>query len=517
MNKIDLNSEFKKAIDLMENSSENLFITGKAGTGKSTLLDYFRSKSKKSVIVLAPTGVAALNVKGETIHSFFRFKPEVTIEDAKKSGHIVDEELFKKIDAIVIDEISMVRADLMDHIDTVLKIVLKNKKPFGGMQMIMIGDLYQLPPVVKGEDRKFFQTHYKSPYFFDCNAFTHTKFKLKIIELEKIYRQKDPAFIELLNAIRNKDITENHIKALNKRFDDDFKKDDGYIYLTTINKTADEINHKKLISLHGKVHQFTAKVKGEFAANQFPTDLELKLKKKAQIMFLNNDAAGRWVNGSIGKVIGFGTTDEGQPCVVVELEEDKNIVEVTEHKWQVYRSIYDKKAKVLEKESIGSFSQIPLRLSWALTIHKSQGKTFDKVIIDFGRGTFTHGQSYVALSRCRTFEGMVLKKMLKKNHVIMDWRVSKFLTDYQYEKSARKCSTKDKVSMIKKIIKKKSKMKIVYLKTKNIKSKRILQPSFVGELEYAGKTYLGMEAFCLLRKAERVFRVDRILEIEEIT
>jgi len=513
MPKIELNPEFKQALSLAGKSQQNIFITGKAGTGKSTLLEYFRDHNKKSLVVLAPTGVAALNVHGETIHSFFRFKPNITLKEVLKSASKADKKLFQKLDAIVIDEISMVRADLLDCIDLFLQTVRKNKEAFGGLQMIMIGDLYQLPPVVTKNDKEFFTKEYASPYFFDAKVMQGLGSELQIIELQKIYRQSDQKFIELLNAIRNRSVTDSQITKINKRVDLDCgEKDEGYIYLTTVNKSADEINSHKLSKLAGKTQRFTAETNGSFPENSYPTDPKLQLKIGARVMFLNNDSGGDWVNGSLGKVIEFADVDD-ESGVIVELADGEE-VEVFPHTWDIYHSIYDKKAGSLRQEPVGSFTQIPLRLSWAITIHKSQGKTFDKVIIDLGRGTFAHGQSYVALSRCRTFEGMILKSPMKKSHVIMDWRVPKFLTGRKYEESEKACSLDDKVEIIKKAIKNKSKLSIVYLKAQDVRSSRLIRPSFVGELEYADKPFLGMEARCLLRNADRVFRVDRILEIE---
>ena len=512
--KIEINDDFARALKLLENTNKNVFITGKAGTGKSTLLQYFREHTDKNVAVLAPTGVAALNVEGQTIHSFFRFPTTITPQTVRKkkpSKQFL--ELLKKLDAIVIDEVSMVRADMMDCIDEALRFCLKNEKPFGGLQMVFIGDLYQLPPVVAGrEERELFKTYYKSPYFFDAKVFDD--FEMEFIELEKIYRQKDADFIELLNKIRNNSIEEADIKKLNSRGNPDFEEtDDFYITLTTTNAAADIINYKKLAQLGTKTNTFHGEISGEFDRKHYPTSLELELKAGAQIMLLNNDSAGRWVNGSVGKVIEIDFDEEnGQDVLIVELS-DGDEVKVYPYTWEVSQYFFNKKQMRLDAEVIGSFTQYPVRLAWAVTIHKSQGKTFDRVVIDIGKGSFAHGQVYVAISRCTSFEGLILKKPILKKHIWMDWQIVRFLTKYQYEQSEENMSLEDKIKHIQKVIDSNGVLDIVYLKANDTKSKRKIEPQSVGKMEYLGKPFIGVEGHCLERKATRVFRVDRILEI----
>ncbi len=406
-----------------------MLITGRAGTGKSTLLDYFVNHTKKDVVVLAPTGVAAVNVQGQTIHSFFGFKPGITIEKVKKV-YGKNSEIYKVIDTIIIDEVSMVRADLLDCVDKFLRLNGKNRnEPFGGTQMIFIGDLCQLPPVVIDKEKEVFQTHYKSPYFFDAHVFED--FNIEFIELEKIYRQTDEKFINLLNAVRNKSITDSDLKEINKRLDPNFESNpnDFYINLTTTNNLSDEINTKKLEKLKSKLFRFKGKIKGTFDKSYLPTDEVLYLKEGSQVMLLNNDRAKRWVNGTVGKILSIESYDKEKAVIKVQLETGE-IVGVDCHKWDLSRVVYNREAKKIESEIIGSFTQYPLRLAWAVTIHKGQGKTFEKIIIDIGKGTFANGQTYVALSRCTSLQGIVLKKPIEKRHIWVDWKVIKFLTKY---------------------------------------------------------------------------------------
>ncbi|NQV12755.1 MAG: AAA family ATPase [Parcubacteria group bacterium] len=516
--KIEINQQFKAALEIMEDTDSHAFITGKAGTGKSTLLEYFRSQTEKNVAILAPTGVAALNVKGQTIHSFFQFPPQITKEEIKKQRLSTKRrKLYKELETIVIDEVSMVRADLLDYIDQALrKFRNKKKEPFGGVQMIFIGDLYQLPPVVAGqEERDLFTNHYKSPYFFSAEIFADLP--IEMVELEKIYRQKDQKFINLLNKIRNNSVEEKDMKILNARYQSDFKltADSQYITLTPTNKASDVINRHKLNKLKTKQKYYQGAVDGKFGDSHLPTMLDLKLKQGAQVMMLNNDPDGNWVNGSIGTIVGIEPGDKEEHDILkVKLTSGK-IVTVERHTWNVYEYFFDVKKGALDVRTLGSFIQYPLRLAWSVTIHKSQGKTFDKVIIDIGRGTFAHGQTYVALSRCRSLEGIVLKKPILKNHIWMDWKIVRFLTQFQYDRSEEGMSLADKVSFIDKVIGKKATLKMTYLRANDIKSQRVIEPYKVGEMEYQGKSYMGMKAHCQKRGEDRTFRVDRILEMEK--
>lgn len=511
---IEINPEFRKCLNLMNRTRRHLFITGKAGTGKSTLLEYFRYHSRKNVAVLAPTGVAALNIKGQTIHSFFRFKPDVTLDKVTTIVKDLRNNLYQKVDMMVIDEISMVRADLLDCVDKFLRMNCSQRNlPFGGKQMVFIGDLYQLPPVIKGKEREIFKYHYQTPYFFSARVFDHLP--MEFIELMRVYRQKDEQFIDILNAIRNKTITEDLLELLNERCHPSFRpaQDDFYVYLTPYNKQAHQINEEQLQKIKGKLFSYEGRIRGNFKNRELPTQNNLSLKIHAQVMLLNNDSDGRWINGSVGKIVDVFKQNKGPDVIEVELT-DGNVVDVEPFNWEIFEYKYNKNTGRLETETVGSFTQYPLRLAWAITIHKSQGKTFDKVIIDIGKGTFSPGQMYVALSRCTSLEGIVLKKEIQKKHVFMDWRIIDFLTKYQYRLSDERMPLDQKVDFIKKAIQENKKLEILYLKSKDEKSKRVIKPHNVGELVFRDKTFLGVEAYCYLRNEDRNFRVDRILEMK---
>ncbi len=502
----------------MEEADQNVFITGKAGTGKSTLLRHFLETTEKSVVVLAPTGVAALNVNGQTIHSFFRFSTHVTEREVKKkSFSSVQRDLYRALTTIIIDEVSMVRADLMDCVDSALQKARGVKKPFGGVQMIFIGDLYQLPPVVASpEERELFRTLYKSPYFFDAKIFADLPFMM--VELEKIYRQKDQHFIDLLNKIRNNSVQPEDIDRLNERHGkspEGLTKKGFSITLTTTNAAADMINDEKLGHLKSPAKKYQARITGDFDRSHFPTAEELRVKIGSQVMMLSNDPAGQWVNGTMGMVVEIEESDMDEPdSLVIKLSNGPKVM-VRPHTWEVRQYVYHTGQQQLDQEQLGSFTQYPVRLAWAVTIHKSQGKTFDQVVIDMGKGSFAHGQTYVALSRCTSFEGLSLLKPLQKRHVIMDFRVVKFLTGFQYKQADEAMSFEERCELIAKAIAKKKKLQITYLKTNDTKSQREIIPKRMGDMSYGGVTFLGLEAFCLSRQDTRVFRVDRILEMDQ--
>lgn len=514
---LELTPQFKKTLKLLGETDQSLFITGRAGTGKSTLLDYFRQTTPKKVVVLAPTGVAALNVKGQTIHSFFSFRPDITPEKVKRLPAL-KQKLIKSLDALIIDEISMVRADLLDCVDLALRLNRGFEDlPFGGLQMILIGDLYQLPPVVTRREQAVFSGHYESPYFFSASVFQDKNFRLEYIELDKVFRQKDQIFLELLNAIRNRSINEEQLARLNSRCLPDFKPDEAefYITLTSTNEAADAINQEKLNRLPGEARSYQGEIEGEFDQGYLPTSQVLTLKEGAQVMLLTNDSYGRWVNGSIGRIEEIIRPEEGAEVIMVRLSSGE-LVDILPHQWEIFHFEYDQKKNKITSRVVGTFIQYPLRLSWAVTIHKSQGKTFDRVVVDIGRGAFAHGQVYVALSRCTSFKGLVLKKPIKKGHILMDYRVVRFLTRFQYEQASEKLPVEVKRKRIKEAIKDNQWLEMIYLKPDDTKSQRLVRPVALNWMEYGEKSFEGLRAYCFLRQEERTFRLDRILELKVI-
>lgn len=526
---IELNKEFRRALDLMENTNTMVFVTGRAGTGKSTLLSYFREHTKKKIVVLAPTGVAAVNVKGQTIHSFFGFKPDITVQNIRKvdKGSGQRHAIYTKLDAIVIDEVSMVRADLLDCVDQFLRLNgPQSHRPFGGIQMILIGDPYQLPPVLTSQDKSAFFKQYDSPYFFAAKVFSGQKELnldarkpiMELVELEKIYRQHDDVFISFLNAIRNNSVTSEELELLAPRTDPNYEssRDQFEIHLTTTNAMAAEVNAKRLSKLKGKSWTFRGTISGMFERKQLPTDEILDVKIGAQIMLLNNDRSGRWINGTIGKVTAISADKKLKEDVVMVELPDGDVEPVAPYTWEMYAYRYDAPNRRIESDAIGSFTQYPFRLAWAVTIHKAQGKTFDRVILDIGRGTFAPGQLYVGLSRCTSLEGLVLKRPILKRHVFMDWSVVRFMTRFQYEKSEAVMSLDEKIRQITNAIKNQQPLEIVYLKSSDIKSQRKIFPRQIGQMEYNDRPFLGVEAYCYTRREDRVFRVDRILEMQVI-
>lgn len=511
---IEIDPEFARALALMEAGERDLFVTGKAGTGKSTLLGRFREITRREPVVLAPTGVAALNVRGQTVHRFFGFGVDATPEKVRASRRKPrDPALIRKLRTIVIDEVSMLRADLLDCIDLFLRKhgPLPNT-PFGGVRMVFVGDLYQLPPVVTGEVREIFRTVYETPYFFSARALAGQD--LEIVELEKVYRQKDAGFVELLNRIRNDSVDEDDLARLNTRHDPDFvpANDVFHVNLTTTNRTADRINEARLAALPGRTRVSHADVAGDFGREHYPTATELAFKKGAQVMLLNNDAAGRWVNGSIGAIESLERDEDGEDFLSVRLRDGAELVDVRPHTWNLVRFTLAEGRIV--SEPIGHFTQLPFRLAWAITIHKAQGKTFDHIVVDLERGAFASGQTYAALSRCTSFEGIVLRRPIAKGSVRADWRIRQFLTAHHYRRSEAAMPAEEKAAAIRRAIEAGGEVAMTYLKTDDTKSERVVVPISVGPESYRGASFLGMRAFCPLRGEERMFRVDRILDLE---
>lgn len=423
--KIKLSREFKEAFNAMNEGSDNLFITGRAGTGKSTLLQYFRTHTKKKLVVLAPTGVAALNVKGQTIHSFFGFHPAIRLELVRKA--MPDAlPLFEAIETIVIDEISMVRADLLDCIDRALRLNRgRPHEPFGGVQMIFIGDLFQLPPVVTDDEKTRFTQEYSSPYFFSAGVMKSAD--LKTIELTTVHRQKEKDFVELLEKVRTRTVTQNDIDAWNEHHDPYFdpREEKEYVHLTTTNKMAQQRNEYELKQLPGKSWKLTAQASGDVPDRRMPSEDVISIKEGARIMFTTNDSEKRWVNGTLGTVVRIASKGLSKlPTLTIELE-DGTDVEVKQYTWELFEYVRNAKGH-LEEEITGSYTQYPIALAWAVTIHKAQGKTFDRVLVDMGWGAFAHGQLYVALSRCTTRKGLVLLKPFRAKDVILDPAVLAF-------------------------------------------------------------------------------------------
>ena len=418
---LELNPDFKHALDVLERTSHSLFITGRAGTGKSTLLQLFRSTTRKTTVVLAPTGIAALNVKGQTIHSFFGFPPRlIQAKDIKKQ---FNRKWFKKIDVMIIDEISMVRADLLDAMDRSLRLHRENPLPFGGVQMVFIGDLFQLPPIIAtDEERQLFEMAYETPYFFSANVIQDIE--LEMLELRKVYRQENRHFLRLLDAIRVNQSDWEDLEDLNQRYQPQFDTEQSYITLSPRNAKVDLINRRELANLPTVLHTFRATITGDFDARLFPAEHELQLKEGAQVMFIKNDPEGNFVNGTIGKVIQL---TEDKLLVYSDEPGSPGEIEVFPMIWEIVRyKMSQDNPEDIEAEVIGTFEQYPLKLAWAVTMHKSQGKTFEKVSIDMDKGAFEYGQTYVALSRCRTLEGIVLKQKLQPRDILVDERVVDF-------------------------------------------------------------------------------------------
>jgi len=337
---------------------------------------------------------------------------------------------------------------------------------------------------------------------------------MEFIELEKIYRQKDEKFIEILNAIRNNTINEKQISFLNSRVNAETKgSDDFKIYLTTINKKADDINNVYLRDINSDVKTYQAEIQGNFDKSYFPAEAALNIAAGAQVMLLNNDSSGRWINGTVGKISKIKKSKKYNVDIIYVKLSDDSLVEVMPYTWEIFEYKYNEEKKMIETKTAGTFTQYPVKLAWAITIHKSQGKTFNNVVIDFSRGTFAHGQAYVALSRCTSLDGIVLERPFRKSDIIMDWKIIKFLTEYQYKLSEKNISIQDKTKMIENAIENGRKIEIVYLKRTDEKSKRIIKPVEIGKMTYMEKSFLGLKAYCMKRKEERVFRVDRILEI----
>ena len=430
------NNALNTAWEFVEKTGKSVFLTGKAGTGKTTFLRKVVEESRKRVVVVAPTGIAAINAGGVTIHSFFQLPLHPFIPGAKiESKFAFSKEkrsIIKTMDLLIIDEISMVRSDLLDAVDSVLRRFRNRFKPFGGVQLLMIGDLQQLTPVITDEEIQLLAPYYSNPYFFGSRALSQVDYVT--IELKEVYRQQDEAFITILNSVRCGRPSPDVIRALNQRYDPNFipSSDEGYIRLTTHNNIANSYNEQQLDMIDEPIHCFDAVIDGNFPEYSYPTEARLELKVGAQVMFVKNDpsAERRYFNGKIGVV-----TDFYEEYILVQCPGDDEKIAVEPLEWENCRYVINEQTQEMETEVVGIFKQYPLRLAWAITIHKSQGLTFDKAIID-AASSFASGQVYVALSRCRTLEGMVLATPLRQDAVITDHRVDDYI-DGQEEAAQR--------------------------------------------------------------------------------
>lgn len=431
------NQELQNALQIIQYTNRSLFLTGKAGTGKSTFLRYIAENTKKKHVVLAPTGIAAINAGGATLHSFFKlpFHPLLPNDTQYNARNIrgtmkynqEKRKLLQELELIIIDEISMVRADIIDFIDKILRIYCRNmREPFGGKQILLVGDIFQLEPVVKDEERQLLQPFYPNSFFFSAHVFR--EIQLVSIELKKVYRQTDEHFIHLLDKIRKSETTVSDLYTLNQRVGRDIDTSGMSITLSTRRDTVDYINQQKLEELPDETVMFEGVVTGEFPENSLPTPKELELKCGAQILFIRNDKEHQWVNGTLGIIIGF-DINEGRETIYVHTDDEEDVI-VEREVWSNVKYSFNEQEKKIEEHEIGTYTQFPLRLAWAITVHKSQGLTFKHVKIDFTGGAFAGGQTYVALSRCTSLEGISLKEPLRRSDIFVRPEVVQFSHQY---------------------------------------------------------------------------------------
>jgi tetratricopeptide repeat protein len=438
-NQIDLeNEEMQKALQIIQFTRRSLFLTGKAGTGKSTFMRHIAATIKKKHIILAPTGIAAINAGGSTLHSFFKlpFHPLLPNDKRYSTRNIRDtlkyngekNKLLREVELIIIDEISMVRADIIDFIDKVLRIYNRNmREPFGGKQLLLVGDIYQLEPVIKEEERQLLRPFYPSNFFFDAQVFR--EMQLIAVELKKVYRQRDAQFIALLDHIRTSHVSDSDLRLLNAQVNAEIGTEAERLSITLSGRrdTVDYINEKQLNTLPDQPTIFYGHIEGEFPESSLPTPMELEVKTGAQVLFIKNDKERRWVNGTLGTIIGFGDEEDG---IIYVRTEDGRDFDVQREIWSNVRYTFNEKEQKIEEEEIGSYQQFPLRLAWAITVHKSQGLTFNNVKIDFTGGVFAGGQTYVALSRCTSLQGISLQEPIRRENIFVRTEVTNFARNY---------------------------------------------------------------------------------------
>ena len=428
----------QKALQIIQFTRRSLFLTGKAGTGKSTFMRHIAATIKKKHIILAPTGIAAINAGGSTLHSFFKlpFHPLLPTDKRYSARNIRDTlkyngektKLLREVELIIIDEISMVRADIIDFIDKVLRIYNRNmREPFGGKQLLLVGDIYQLEPVIKEDERQLLRPFYPSCFFFDAHVFR--EMQLIAVELKKVYRQRDAQFISLLDHIRTSQVSDNDLRLLNARVNAEIGTEEGRLSITLSGRrdTVDYINEKQLNTLPDQPTIFYGHIEGEFPESSLPTPIELEVKTGAQVLFIKNDKERRWVNGTLGTIIGFGDEEDG---IIYVRTEDGRDFDVEREIWSNVRYTFNEKEQKIEEEEIGSYQQFPLRLAWAITVHKSQGLTFNNVKIDFTGGVFAGGQTYVALSRCTSLQGISLQEPIRRENIFVRTEVTNFARNY---------------------------------------------------------------------------------------